>query len=336
MGTMLRVGLIGAGMVSRHHLLGWRALRSAARVVAIADPVQANARARASEFGIDVVFADALTMMESVPLDAVDIVSPRETHVELVRLAAARGRAILCQKPLAPTLAEAVELVGGLGAGTRLMVHENWRFRPYYRQVAEWLRDDVIGKQRLAQMTMLSSGLVADDAGKLPALERQPFMATEPRMLVNEVLIHHLDVLRFLLGPLEVVSARLRRYCSNIVGEDSALIHLQSEGGALVTLLASMTAAGYSSSTIDRFEVTGERGSIQLSDYALTRTGAKPASMRYDPAESYQAAYDRTIAHFVEALASGAPFETDPNDNLQTLRLVEDVYTLADRRGGVI
>lgn len=333
---MLRVGLIGAGMVSRHHLLGWQAAQASATVVAIADPVQANARARASEFGIDAVFADALTMMESVALDAVDIVSPRETHVELVRLAAARGLAILCQKPLAPTLAEAVDLVGSLSTRTRLMVHENWRFRPYYRQVAQWLRDDVIGMPRMAQMTMLSSGLVANDAGKLPALERQPFMAAEPRMLVNELMIHHLDVLRFLLGPLEVLSARLRRYCTDIVGEDSALIHLQSAGGALVTVLASMAAAGYPSNTIDRFEVTGERGSIQLRDYSLTRTGAMSASKHYDPAESYQAAYDRTIAHFIDALASGAPFETDPNDNLQTLRLVEDVYALADRGGGVV
>ncbi|HWK51103.1 MAG TPA: Gfo/Idh/MocA family oxidoreductase [Steroidobacter sp.] len=323
-------------MVSRHHLLGWQALRGTARVVAIADPVQAHAHARASEFGIDAVFADARTMLESVALDAVDIVSPRETHVELVRLAAARGLAVLCQKPLAPTLAEATDLVGSLGAGTRLMVHENWRFRPYYRQIAQWLRADVIGNPRTVQMTMLSSALVPNDAGRLPALERQPFMATEPRMLVNELLIHHLDVLRFLLGPLEVVSATLRRYCANIVGEDSALIHLQSAGGALVTLLGSMAAAGYSSSTVDRFDISAERGSIRLSDYALTRTGTIPETMHYDPAESYQAAYDRTIAHFVEALATGAPFETDPRDNLQTLRLVEDVYTLADRRGVVV
>jgi predicted dehydrogenase len=254
----------------------------------------------------------------------------------LVSLAAARGLPILCQKPLAPTLAEAMDLVRTLATGTRLMVHENWRFRPYYRQVAQWLREDVIGKPRMAQMTMLSSGLVANDAGKLPALERQPFMRTEPRMLVNELLIHHLDVLRFLLGPLEVLSARLRRYCTDIVGEDSALIHLQSASGALVTVLASMAAAGYPSSTIDRFEVTGERGSIQLRDHSLTRTGAMPASTHYDPVESYQAAYDRTIAHFIDALASGTPFETDPNDNLQTLRLVEDVYTRADRGGAVV
>ena len=53
--------------------------------------------------------------------------------------AAHRGVPVLCQKPLAPTLSQAESLVAEFADKTRLMVHENWRFRPYYRQVAQWL-----------------------------------------------------------------------------------------------------------------------------------------------------------------------------------------------------
>ncbi|MCP6467958.1 hypothetical protein NL473_28205, partial [Klebsiella pneumoniae] len=88
-------------------------------------------------------------------------------------------------------------------------VHENWRFRPYYREAARWLRDGRIGKVEAAALTLVTSGTVPDAEGRYPALDRQPFMASEKRMLVAEVLIHHLDTLRMLLGPLKVEAAAL-------------------------------------------------------------------------------------------------------------------------------
>ena len=57
----------------------------------------------------------------------------------MVGLGAARGLAVMCQKPLAPTLAAAEALVAAVGGAVPLMVHENWRFRPYYRRLRAWL-----------------------------------------------------------------------------------------------------------------------------------------------------------------------------------------------------
>src|SRR5690242_15790360 len=90
MNKPLRVGLIGAGMVSRHHLIAWAALADQARVVAIADPSTENAARRAGEFGITETFRDAESMLAGTELDAVDIAAPRAIHASLVRLAAAR------------------------------------------------------------------------------------------------------------------------------------------------------------------------------------------------------------------------------------------------------
>jgi len=326
---LLRVGLIGAGWVTQHHLAGWQREAARARVVAIADPSRANAQARAEVFGIDAVYIDAQAMFAAEKLDAVDIASPRETHAELVRLAAKKGIATICQKPLAPSFDAAAALVNDVSAiaGMRLMVHENWRFRPYYRQIAEWLREGRIGRVKQAQMTLLSSGLVPDARGILPALERQPFIATLDRALVMEVLIHHIDTLRFLLGEMMVVHARIGRHSPLMTGEDHATVTFETAAGATVLLLANLGAHGEPPAMADRLTLIGECGTIQLLGDTLTCEGERPDNRRYDMALCYADSYAATISHFVDALGSGAAFETSPTDNLRTLRVVEDIYT---------
>ena len=133
--TVRRIGLAGAGWVTPHHLQAWQGLRGRADVVAIADPNVEAARARANVYGVPAVYPSVEAMLERERLDAIDVATPRE---------------ILSQKPLAPTLAEAASLVADIGGRVRLMVHENWRFRPHYRRIAGWLRDGHIGEIRTA------------------------------------------------------------------------------------------------------------------------------------------------------------------------------------------
>jgi predicted dehydrogenase len=328
---MMKVGLIGAGWVTKHHLIGWRAQSPRAKVVAIADPVPERARERAREFDIPHVFASAAELLARVEVDALDVATPREAHAESVLLAANRAIPVLCQKPLAPTLAQAEQLVSEVGERTRLMVHENWRFRRYYREAKRWLDCGVAGRVLQGRMTLLSSGLIPDANGKCPLLERQPFMRTLDRMLVAEVLIHHLDTLRYLLGPLTVAAARIARSSPEIRGEDHALIMLNTASGAPVILHGNMAAQGYPPALVDRVELFGERATIALEEGLLTATGPQPGKVRYDLAECYQESYDAAIAHFVDSLLSGAPFETRPSDNLETLKLVEQIYALDGR-----
>ena len=327
---MLRVGLIGAGMVSRHHLIGCAPLEGRAKVVAIADPSEANRERRAGEFGIAATYASAEAM-----LDAVDIAAPREAHAAMVRAAAAKSLAILCQKPLAEDYYKAAALVTEMAA-VRLMVHENWRFRQYYRDAAAWLAAGRIGAVQQCRLTLLTSGLLPGANGERPALERQPFMLGLRRMLVNEVLIHHLDTLRVLLGELRVTACRLGRNCPDMAGEDNALITLQaladSATGPGAVLLGNMAAKDFPATQADDMLLIGDAGSIRLQNSTLSCSSAEPESRKYDLAACYQGSYDATIAHFVAALESGGPFETSPADSLRTLRLVEDCYAFADRK----
>lgn len=322
----LRVALAGAGMISWHHLVGWRNLGERVRVVAVCDPDPAKAARRAEEFAIAKVYRDADAMFAAQTIDALDVASPRQTHAGWVEAAAARGIDVLCQKPMTPTLAESEALVRRVEGKSRLMVHENWRFRPWYRELKRWLAGGELGQVLLARMAMISSGLLPDASGRRPSLERQPFMQHEERLMLAEVLIHHLDVMRYLCGELTVIGARAARTLPDVRGETVATIFLETVAGAPVEVTGTMAAPGYPSRSPDRLEVVGSKASATFANCELNLLGGQPQSRVYDGDRGYQASFDGVIAHFVDCLETGAPFETAPADNLATLRLVEDAY----------
>ena len=148
--------------------------------------------------------------------------------------------------------------------------------------------------------------------------------------MIAEVLIHHLDVMRFLCGELNVVAARAARTVADVRGETVAAIFLETVSGAPVEVVGTMAAPGYPARPPDRLEIVGSRASAIFEDSELRLLGAKPRSQSYDKERGYQASFDSVIAHFVDCLESGAPFETDGAENLATLRLVEDAYAAAD------
>jgi len=315
-------------MISYHHLVAW-SRDPRVKVVALCDPNAGHARSRADEFHVAAVYSALEPMLEKHELDVIDIASPRETHVRLAELAAARGIDVLCQKPLAPSLAEAEALAARVSGKVRLMVHENWRFRPWFRTLKGWIDAGDLGELHYAGMAMLSSGLLPDATGRRPDLERQPFMAREARLIIAEVLIHHLDVLRWLFGPLRLLSARASHTLKEVSGETLASIFLETSSGAPVTLTGAMAAAGFPPRTQDRLEVIGAKASALLDGLELKLLGAHPKTETYDFARDYQGSFDGAIRHFVDCILRGQPFETDILDNLETLRLVADAYAAA-------
>jgi D-apiose dehydrogenase len=334
-GKRFRVGVVGAGWVSRYHLTAWGHQSATAEVVAIADPNASARDNRAKEFGIAATFESAERLLAEAAPDLVDICAPREVHARLVRLVADHGLPVLCQKPLAMNLAEAQALVADVGDRVPLMVHENWRFRRYYRRIAEWLRTGLVGDVRQVQFEFLSSGMIPDGEGKRPALVRQPFLASLDRLLVSEILIHHLDTLRFLLGEMVVQEAWLARTNEAIRGEDVASIFLtRRNDGIPIGITASLAIHGQPPLPRDHLRIFGSAGTIELDGTRLTLAGADPAEETFDADETYQGAYDRTIAHFIEQLRGDRKFETSPQDNLKTLALVEAIYTANSNTAG--
>lgn len=328
-GQRLRVVLAGAGAISHYHLLAW-SHEARAEVVAVCDPNAARARVRAEEFGIRRTYASLEDALADGDVDAVDIATPRATHAALVELAVDRGVAALCQKPLARTLAEAEALAQRVAGRIPVMVHENWRFRPWYRRAWEWLDRGLLGGLQQADMAMLSSGMLPDETGERRLLVRQPYMLTEHRLMIADVLIHHLDVLRWLFGPLRVIGARTANTLPDVVvGETLATIFLETRDGAPVTLRGSMVAHGAPARTEDRLEAMGRAATIRLEGTTLLLMGRAEQRESFDFPQSYQQSFDAAIRHFIDRLSDGQPFETGIADNLETLRLVEDAYAAA-------
>jgi len=242
--TPLKVALAGAGMISWFHLTAWRSVSDRVRVVAVCDPDLAKASARAKQFSIPGIYVDAEAMFAAETIDVLDVASPRQTHAAWVDAAAAHGIDVLCQKPLTPTLAEAESLARRVEGKVRLMVHENWRFRPWYRELKRWMTAGDLGDVLLARMAMITSGLLPDATGRRPSLERQPFMQYEEELMIAEVLIHHLDVMRFLCGELTVIDARAARTLADVRGETLATILLETASGAPSEVTRTMAAPG--------------------------------------------------------------------------------------------
>ena len=321
----LRVGLAGAGAISTYHLAGW-AERDDATVVAICEPDTQRAEERASQFGIAKTYRTIDDMLDAEQLDVVDIVTPRETHVALIEKVAVRGLPAICQKPLAPTLAEAQGVADSVRDKIRLMVHENWRFRPYYQRLKQLLDDGVLGRALHVDIAFYRGGLNSVGDVVAPGLARQPFMAKEPRLLVAESLIHHIDVARWLVGPLTISAAHLKRTSDLVVGEDSAILVFTGASGETVTIRGSMHAAGHDYRADDVFSIAGTKSSARYQDSRLDVSGETTLSETFDYQACYQGSFSAVIAHFCDQLKSRGAFETAPEDHLQTRALVEEIY----------
>lgn len=323
----LRVALVGAGLISLYHLRAWVA--AGVEIVAICDTDRAKAEARAQEFGVGRVYDDPATLFRDGGFEAVDIAASLVAHDPVARMAADHGVHIMLQKPMVETVAQADALIAHVGERVRFMVHENYRFRPHYMTVRCWLAEGRIGRPRHAAIICRGSGLCPRPEAEPFLLERQPYLRTFRRNLVFETMIHHLDVLRCLLGPLRVVAARLNRLADGLPGEDTAAILLEGENGLIATADGCICAPGYAPLHGDRLEIVGTRATVVMDYDRVFLVGAEAQAESVDLLGRYQDCFDTAMAAFVTGLRDGTPFETDRLDNLETLRLMESVYQAA-------
>ena len=326
--TILRVAVAGAGAISQYHFVGWLA-NPQAKLVAVCDPDLMRAKEKASAFDVPAVYADFVEMLEREKPDAVDIITPVGTHAKLTRIAADHGVHVCCQKPVTRTVAEAEDLIRYVGDRVRFMVHENYRHRPHYVEIKRWLDAGRIGDPLHARMTVRSQGMISVNGEPPFLLHRQPYLRDFPRLLFFEVLIHHLDALRVLLGPLAVQHCTLSRVNPDLSGEDAGIAILEGKNGLTVSLDGNISCPGYGPLPMDRLEIAGTRGTLLFERDRLSLVGSGEAPVVFDLVRNYQVCFSSAVRDFVEGILSGRPFQTDRMDNLETLRLMEACYAAA-------
>ncbi len=327
MADELCAALVGAGMISQFHLRAWE--NAGIKVVAVCDIDRTKAEARAKEFGVDFVHDDPAELFAEGGFQLVDIAASVEAHAPVTRMAADHGVHVLLQKPMTETVHEAEELIEYLNNRIRFMVHENYRFRPHYMMVRQWINAGRIGDVRHINIFCRGQGLCPREGREPFLVERQPYLTEFRRNLVFETMIHHLDVLRAIAGPLKVVAARLNRLATGLPGEDTASILMEGQNGLIAVADGCICAPGYPDLHGDRLEVIGSKGTILMDYNTVSLVGSDEQPVTVDLLARYQECFDTAINAFVQGIRNNTPFETDYLDNLETLQLMESVYQAA-------
>ncbi len=330
MSDILRVAVVGSGYFSQFHYEAWSRIGDA-RMVALASHDPESAAARAAAFDIAGVYDDVGRMLDRERPDLLDIVTPPETHLDLVRAAAERGIAAVCQKPLAPDLAEAEQLVDlAESAGIMLVVHENFRFMPWFRHAKGLIDAGRLGEAHGVQFRLRPG----DGQGPEAYLDRQPYFQKMARFLIHETGIHFIDVFRFLLGEVVAVTARLRRINPVIAGEDAGHVIFEFASGATGLFDASRLndhVAEDCRLTMGEMHLEGSAGVLRLD--GLGRLWWKPhGGAEIEEPYDWQArgfAGDCVYAlqqHVVDHLLQGGPLANDGRAYLINIRIEEAIY----------
>ena len=330
----LRFAIFGTGFWSQFQLAAWQEL-AGAECVALYNRTRAKAEALAERFGVPAVYDDPEALLENEQVDFIDVITSVETHRRFVQLAADCGVAVVCQKPMGVSLAEAEEMVAVCRkAGTPFYVHENFRWQTPIRQVKRVLDEGHIGRPFRGHIQFCSS---------FPVFNNQPFLRELEQFMLTDVGSHILDVARFLFGEAESLYCQTRRVDSDIKGEDVATVMMRMGEG--MTVMCDMSYA--SRFERERFPETfmfveGEKGAVELGpDYWIRVTGEDGTLSRRYPPPRYgwaDPAYDIVHASIVacnanllQALQEKGDAETTGEDNLETVRLVFAGYDSAAR-----
>ncbi|MEM1109627.1 MAG: Gfo/Idh/MocA family oxidoreductase [Planctomycetota bacterium] len=325
---------IGAGYFSQFHFDAWARIEGV-ELAAVCDTNPDATGAVFAKYGVaEQTYIDAAAMLDAEQPDFVDIITRPDSHLELVKLAAERGIDVICQKALATTFDEAREIVHvAKAAGIRLMVHENFRFQPWHREVKRQLDAGAIGElHSLSFRSRMGDGWQPD-----AYLSRQPYFREMPRLLVFETGVHFIDTFRCLGGEIDGVYATLRKLNPDIAGEDAGTLLFEFADGGQGMWDGNRYNEPTSPDarfTFGEMLVEGRGGSIRL--YGNGRLTLQPlgeAERDLDYAcEDRAFAGDCVMAtqqHFIDRLRDGQPFETSGAEYLKSLGVVEAVYRSA-------
>jgi myo-inositol 2-dehydrogenase / D-chiro-inositol 1-dehydrogenase len=299
----VRVALVGSGRMGAFHGASLARRIPGARLAAVADPAPGAAEALAGELGAPAAYTDPAQAFADPEVDAVVIAAPARFHADLVVAAAAAGKGVFCEKPMALTLADADRAIDAAArAGVVLQVGFNRRFAPDWAAARALLDGGQVGTPRLLRT------LTRDPGGFDPA-------KVAPGTIFNETLIHDFDTLRFLnpgaaaVDVYAVADALVEPDWRDRGLLDTAVVTVRFDNGAIGTAEACFEASyGYDV----RGEVLGSGGMATMGDGRRTGMTFAGAGVRLvetssSDQELFAGAYIAELAAFADAVRAGTP-----------------------------
>jgi scyllo-inositol 2-dehydrogenase (NAD+) len=314
----IRIAVIGLGRLGRVYA-GYLAHRvPAAQLVAVADHNAVVAERTARELDVPRWSASYQDLLADKSIDAIAVLTPTATHRQVVLDAAAAGKAIFCEKPIAMSVEEAEDLLRATRqAGVLFQPAFQRRFDAGYIAAKKQIADGVIG----TPVVVLSTS-------------RDPYRPSlefcDPRVsggLIADMGIHDFDLCRWFLGDVARVSAiggTLAYPEMKATGDiDNAVVQLTHRSGALASVHLSRNAVfGYDIRT----EVWGTEGSLQIGYHqqtpilVMTRQGITHDVVPYFM-ERFENAYLAQIQNFVDAVQTGAEPQVTAHDAVEAIRV---------------
>ncbi len=253
MATVLRAGILGGGFMAEVHS---RAIRAAGhQVVMIASSTPESSVKAAAHLGIAQAAANASELITSAEVDVVHVCTPNTFHTEQSVLAIAAGKSVVCEKPLATTVADAAGLLeAAQTAGTSTAVPFVYRYYPAVREIRARIARGDAGELHLLHGSYLQDWLALASATNWRVNEN---IGGASRAFAD-IGVHWCDLMEFVTGHriTRLVASMAKPHAGRGDTEDSASILFETDRGASGTLIASQISYGRKNEI--RFSFDGE------------------------------------------------------------------------------
>ncbi|WP_158969528.1 Gfo/Idh/MocA family protein [Paraglaciecola sp. L3A3] len=330
----LKVACSGTGYFSQFHYQAWSRIDQV-DLVGVCNRTLQSADDFAKKYQIDHSFDDLENMLKKTQPDLLDIITPPATHLNSVKIAAKLGIDVICQKPFGETLEVARQMVEiAEQAGIKLIVHENFRFMPWYRSIKQTLDTGVLGEVLNAEFRLRTG----DGQGPEAYLSRQPYFQQMPKFLVHETAIHFIDTFRYLFGEPKSVYADLRRCNPHIKGEDSGIILFGFDNNLRAIFDGNRLldhATTNPRRTMGELSICGTKGELTLDGEAriwlraFAEDKSKELVYSWNDQNFGGDCVFNTIEHIVEHYLAAGKLENTGKQYLQNILLEEAVYQSA-------
>ena len=278
MSKPLNIGLIGYGFMGRAHSNAYRQVNQFFDLEY--HPVLKACCARSEEkikpfqenWGYESFETDWRKLIERDDIDAIDICSPNNTHLEIALAAAAAGKMILCEKPLAMSVAEGEQMCEAAEkAGIQTMVWYNYRRVPAIALAKQVIDEGRVGKPFHYRATYLQDWTIAEDVPQGGAALWRLDVNVAGSGVTGDLLAHSIDTAEWLNGPIKSVVAKTETFVKERmhqetgqvepVGIDDACMFLAVfENGSMGTFESTRYARGRKN--YNTFELNGDHGSV--------------------------------------------------------------------------
>jgi len=320
----LKIGMAGCGMIARCHYVPDIKICRWAKLVGVCGKGPEEAQSFAEEMGLPRWYKNFETMVTDDSIDAVIVGTPNHLHFPQVLAAAAAGKHVLCEKPMALNMAQAEEMTRVCrAAGVVFMVAHHLRYKACNETTKKMVDTGELGDVSTAhiQWSFNSSQSVPNKDWH-----------TDPSLSgggqIMDVGSHCVDLLTYLFGPARRVSAFTRSKLYQTV-EDTSVITIQFQNGVLATAEGSYVEAG----TENSLEIFGNRSSLIVTGACSTD---RYGSLRKLPGgerlkvESGISGYTAEVDHFARAVLDRFEPISSGEKVLETMRILTAAYTSAE------